>query len=51
MKAAVMTTLRKIEIQERDIPAIKENEVLMNIKHVGIFGSFAQIRLKIIFRR
>lgn len=39
MKTAVMTDLRKVEIQERPIPAPKENEVLVKVEYVGICGS------------
>lgn len=39
MKTAVMTDIQKIEIQERDIPSPKENEVLVKIEYVGICGS------------
>ncbi len=39
MKAAVLSEVGKIVIEEREIPEIKENEVLVKIKHVGICGS------------
>ena len=39
MKVAVMTETKKMEIQERDIPKIKEDEVLVKIEYVGICGS------------
>lgn len=39
MKTAVMTDLRKVEIQERSIPVPKENEVLVKVEYVGICGS------------
>ncbi|MDC7226051.1 MAG: NAD(P)-dependent alcohol dehydrogenase [Spirochaetales bacterium] len=39
MKAAVMTGIRKIEIQDVPKPEIKPDEVLVKIKHVGICGS------------
>lgn len=39
MKTAVMTDLRKVEIQERPIPVPKENEVLVKVEYVGICGS------------
>ncbi|MCI8993760.1 MAG: NAD(P)-dependent alcohol dehydrogenase [Eubacterium sp.] len=39
MKVAVMTGIRKMEIQERDIPVPKEDEVLVKIEYVGICGS------------
>ncbi len=39
MKAAVLTEIGKIEIEERPIPKPLDNEVLVKIKHVGICGS------------
>lgn len=39
MTAAVMTALKTIEMQKRPIPAPKDNEVLVKIKHVGLCGS------------
>ncbi len=39
MKTAVMTDLRKVEIQSRPIPQPKEDEVLVKIEYVGICGS------------
>lgn len=39
MKVAVMTALRKIEYEERNIPTPKENEVLVKLEYVGICGS------------
>ena len=39
MKAAVMTGIRKMEIQKVPIPKTRENEVLINVKHIGICGS------------
>lgn len=39
MKTAVMTDLKNIEIQERPIPEMKENEVLVKVDYVGICGS------------
>lgn len=39
MKTAVMTELKKIEIQERTIPVPAENEVLVKVEYVGICGS------------
>lgn len=39
MKVAVMTAIRKIEYEERDIPTPKENEVLVKLEYVGICGS------------
>lgn len=39
MQAAVMPEIGKIVMEKKLIPAIKENEVLVKIKHVGICGS------------
>ena len=39
MKVAVMTGTRQMEIQEREIPKIKKDEVLVKIEYVGICGS------------
>lgn len=39
MKTAVMTGIEKVEIQQRPIPVIKANEVLVKIENVGICGS------------
>lgn len=39
MWAAVMTGVKKIEMQKRPIPVPKDNEVLVKIKHVGLCGS------------
>ncbi len=39
MKTAVMTDLRKVELQERPVPVPGENEVLVKIEYVGICGS------------
>lgn len=39
MKTAVMTALKTVEIQERPVPAPKENEVLVKVEYVGICGS------------
>ena len=39
MKTAVMTDIQKVEIQEREIPVPKENEVLVKVEYVGICGS------------
>ncbi len=39
MKAAVMTEPGKISIVKKDIPKIKDNQVLIKIEHVGICGS------------
>ena len=39
MKAAVLSEVGKIGIEEREIPKIKKNELLVKIRHVGICGS------------
>jgi 2-desacetyl-2-hydroxyethyl bacteriochlorophyllide A dehydrogenase len=39
MKAAVLTDFNKVEIMERDIPAIKDYEVLIRVKYNGICGT------------
>ena len=39
MKTAVMTDLRKVEIQERPIPQPKDDEALVKVEYVGICGS------------
>lgn len=39
MKTAVMTGLQKVEIQEREIPSLKKDEVLVKVEYVGICGS------------
>ena len=39
MKTAVMTELRKVEMEERPIPVPEKNEVLVKIEYVGICGS------------
>ena len=39
MKTEVMTDLKKVEIQERPIPAPAANEVLVKVEYVGICGS------------
>ena len=39
MKTAVMTELKKVEIQERPIPAPAANEVLVKVEYVGVCGS------------
>lgn len=39
MKTAVMTGIRKVEIQQREIPVPKANEVLVKVESVGICGS------------
>ena len=39
MLCLVMTDIQKVEIQEREIPVPKENEVLVKVEYVGICGS------------
>ena len=39
MKVAVMTGIRKMEMEERNIPTPKDDEVLVKIEYVGICGS------------
>ena len=39
MKACVMTGIRKVEFQERRIPEIKPDEVLIKILDCGVCGS------------
>lgn len=39
MKTAVMKAIGKIELEEREIPQLKEGEVLIKIGYVGICGS------------
>ncbi|MCD8347872.1 MAG: NAD(P)-dependent alcohol dehydrogenase [Lachnospiraceae bacterium] len=39
MKTAVMTDIRKVEIQRKPIPVPQEDEVLVKIEYVGICGS------------
>jgi L-iditol 2-dehydrogenase len=39
MKAAVMTQVGKIEMQERPVPTPKEDEVLVKVEYVGVCGS------------
>lgn len=39
MKTAVMTALRKLEFEERDIPVPGADEVLVKIECVGVCGS------------
>jgi NADPH:quinone reductase-like Zn-dependent oxidoreductase len=36
MRAALMTGVGKMEIGEVPMPEPKDNEVLVNVKHVGI---------------
>lgn len=39
MKVGVLKSTGNIVFEERDIPQIKENEILVKIRHVGICGS------------
>lgn len=39
MKVATMVEIGKIELEEREIPKVKDNEVLVKVEHVGICGS------------
>ena len=39
MKAAVLVGAERIEVQERDIPKIGSNELLLRVKAVGVCGS------------
>ncbi|NFQ68176.1 NAD(P)-dependent alcohol dehydrogenase [Clostridium sporogenes] len=39
MKAAVMAGIGKIKLEERQIPKVKEDEVLVKLEYVGICGS------------
>lgn len=39
MKAAVLHVPRKIRIEEREIPKIKDDEVLVKVQRVGVCGS------------
>lgn len=39
MKVAVMQGIGKMGFEERDIPKVKENEVLVKLEYVGICGS------------
>lgn len=39
MKVAVMLGIGKIELEERQIPKVKEDEVLVKLEYVGICGS------------
>ncbi|MEE0199527.1 MAG: NAD(P)-dependent alcohol dehydrogenase [Muricomes sp.] len=39
MKAAVMKKVKEVVIEERDIPEIGDNEVLIKVKHCGVCGS------------
>ena len=39
MKAAVMTDIMETELVEKDIPGIKDDEVLVKVEYVGVCGS------------
>jgi threonine dehydrogenase-like Zn-dependent dehydrogenase len=39
MKAAVLTGVKKIELQEKDLTPLRPNEVLVKVKAVGVCGS------------
>lgn len=39
MKVAVLTSPEHIEIQDRDIPMIGKDDILVQVRHVGICGS------------
>lgn len=39
MKTAVMKDIKRVEIEERQIPQLKENEVLVKVEYVGVCGS------------
>lgn len=39
MRVAVMTGIKEIELTERDIPKLKEDEVLVRVEYVGVCGS------------
>ena len=39
MKAALVTDKEKVEIREMDVPAIKDDEVLIEVRTVGVCGS------------
>ena len=39
MKTAVMLGIGKMGFEERDIPKVKDNEVLVKLEYVGICGS------------
>lgn len=39
LKAAVLTDVKKVEIQERELSPLKSNEVLLKVKAVGVCGS------------
>ena len=39
MKTAVMLGIGKMGFEERDIPQVKEDEVLVKLEYVGICGS------------
>ena len=39
MKASYMTDIRKVEMRDLPMPEVKDNEVLVKIKHCGVCGS------------
>ena len=39
MKVAILNDIKEIEIDEREIPNIKNNEILVKIEYVGVCGS------------
>ena len=39
MKTAVMLDIGKIGFEEREIPQVKDDEVLVKLEYVGICGS------------
>ncbi|MCB5713438.1 NAD(P)-dependent alcohol dehydrogenase [Lactonifactor longoviformis] len=39
MKVSVLTDIKKVEEQERDIPVIRRDEVLIKVLHCGVCGS------------
>ena len=45
MKVAVMLGIGKMGFEERDIPKVKDNEVLVKLEYVGICGMSRAERL------
>lgn len=39
MKAAIMTDLMQVHLEDVEVPKIKENEVLVKVEYVGVCGS------------
>lgn len=39
MKAAIMTDLMQVHLEDIEVPKIKENEVLVKVEYVGVCGS------------